>query len=402
MQRIISNLGMSVVTTDSPNLSNRLKHERPLVPFSFHCYMYLHEAINRELRKFGFELVSIDSVYFQASVEGKTMLFAITRNNNNYTLFGETKHGVNLFFKNGVYSGKGLVYGFDRMNKESIDLSFNKGELSFLNNYCAQLYGLHELEKTISTNRQDIIHKIASESIHEKAAEALLELKDIADGKDHYEKYLISLYVMSVFSFIEHAAILILPFWFVNKNTSPYYWKKFCDGFHPAGFDTFRDFWTSRDRDWISSFIETLCCFTRFDYRNPHGQFDFSLATEDDKTMKYLYDQLRSDYRNPIHHGMSTGENRTGLSLEVPSLKKTVLFNSVPLLREIDEKAFSDTKLFLKLFVKSLKMKNPDIVKYLETGWSVPVDCSELCIYMSEGCLDSFISEYQFLLSKLD
>jgi len=72
------------------------------------------------------------------------------------------------------------------------------------------------------------------------------------------------------------------------------------------------------------------------------------------------------------------------------------------LLREIDTKAYEDTKRFLELFLEVYKEENSEILKYLETGWNVPVDCSELGEYLVEGNMDYFIEQYEILSNRIE
>lgn len=69
-----------------------------------------------------------------------------------------------------------------------------------------------------------------------------------------------STYVMAVFSFIEHIAVLILPFWFALREEKEYpYWNSFCQELS-KDFETYWDFWIYR-KDWLSAFVNTLCTY---------------------------------------------------------------------------------------------------------------------------------------------
>ena len=399
MMSIMDEHGIDVVLDES--IHPVLKWEEKLDGFGSQNYLYFYEAINKRMGVQGLKLASVDFVFFCTSGSSKKYYFGIKKDLDEYTLCGETPKSMQYFLRNVMYSGNGLILGFDKLNKSSIDNSFAEGKLSIVNNYMSQQYGLQQLEALIKDKEQKAIEDIKDNfflASTDEDAKSIKSLFDMTSGRNRYENYEISLYVMSVFSYIEHVAILVLPFWFAMRNEKTL-WNDFCNGFRASVYDTFRDFWTNKD-NWIDSFIETLCGFRRYSYKKPDGWF--VSKSEKDKSLKRLYERLRTDYRNPIHHGLSTGENRTGLSLEVPSLKHRVRFNMPPLMREIDSKTFVDSKQFLELFLEILKNKNPQIVEYLETELNVPVDCSELASYVLDENIEDFICRYRKLESHSD
>ncbi len=73
-----------------------------------------------------------------------------------------------------------------------------------------------------------------------------------------------------------------------------------------------------------------------------------------------------------------------------------------PMLREVDSKAYIDTKHFLELFLAVFKRSNPEISTYLETGLNVPVDCSELAEYVLNKDMDSFIEGFSKIEEHYD
>ena len=399
MMTIMDEHGIDAVLDE--NLHPILKYEEKLDGFGSLNYLYLLEAINKRMVEHNLKLASVDFVFFCTSSDNKKYYFGIRKELDEYTLCGETPKSMLFLLRNVIYSGNGLIWGFDKLNKSSIDMYFTEGKLSIVNNYMSQQYGLQQLEAVIKDKEQKIIDNIKENCLFtptEDAARRFKSHEDMASGRNKYENYEISLYVMSVFSFIEHVAILVLPFWFAMRSEKAF-WNDFCNGFRASVYDTFRDFWTNKD-NWIDSFIETLCGFHRYSYKKQDGWFESK--SEKDRSLKRLYERLRTDYRNPIHHGLSTGENRTGLSLEVPSLKHRVWFNVPPLMREIDSKTFVDSKQFLELFLEILKSKNPQIVEYLETELNVPVDCSELASYVLDENIEDFICRYRELESHSD
>lgn len=354
------------------------------------CYSYFSHVIDDG----GAEVI------FCQQNEKKFYPFLLERkeDSNTYILYSTQKGALSYFVRNSIYGSNGLIYGFEKECKAYIDSEFSAGHLAISNNYNSMISGL--------SLQQDIIQKTLLNrhniDLDNRLSTTLVKAVETSGSPDHLKdmRYLYSSYVMGVFSFIEHVAVLILPFWYSLRDSYPY-WNNFCDGFHPSGFDSYRDFWTSK-LNWIDSFIETLCEFKRYNSRTPQGTFSYN-ATDTQKLAKRLYERLRIDYRNPVHHGFSTGENKTGLSMEVPSLKSIVWFNSPPLLRELDTTAYEQTKEFFELFISVVKTHNQEIFKYIATGWNIPVDCSELAQYVLNENMKDFINEYESeIFSKKD
>lgn len=391
MLDIFSNCGIEVSLGEEKNYTKSFKYRKVLNGLGTHDYLYFYEAINLLRKEHKLPEIAIgEDIFFSSSNNKNKWLFVLKKESEDFVLMGNLKGAINHIVKN-------VFVAFDNKNRDSIDEVFNEGKLAFVNNYMSQQYGLQNLEQQIEEaekSRASLIKDTFSFQFPtDESSKEFKSILDMAMGRNKYETYEIMLYVMSVFSFIEHAAILVLPFWFAMNEEKPL-WKDFCKGFRTSTYDTFKDFWTTKI-NWIDSFIETLCCFHRFCYKYPDG--NFSDATEDEQSLKLLYDRLRKDFRNPIHHGLSTDEFKTGLSMEVPSLEKKVLFNAPPLMREINMKTFYDVRRFLKLFLSILKKKNPQIVKYLESELNVPVDCSELKKYVIDGNMQDFLRQYEQL-----
>lgn len=74
----------------------------------------------------------------------------------------------------------------------------------------------------------------------------------------------------------------------------------------------------------------------------------------------------------------------------------------LPLSKYVNSKAYEDTKVLLDLFLKVFRTENGEILKYLESGLNVPVDCTELKAYVLSGTVDEFIEQYNELLSHHD
>lgn len=329
-------------------------------------------------------------------------IFALRKDLNSYSILGKTPGSIKTVLRQIFYGYNGLSEQFDTRCKEYLDHAFQNGSLAFSNYYNSQLNGLEWLETEINSDiKKEISYfKQAGFVKDENTIRELFSFMESGQQNFH-DNYKFSLFIMSVYSFIEHVAVLVIPFWFAMKDTDQS-WNLFCKGFHPSGFDTFRDFWNSKE-DWINSFIEVISDCTEFNGNKNPRRFTYA-ATDDQQLMKRLYDRTRADYRNPIHHGYSTGKDKTGLSMEVPTLDATKKQNFLdpPLLREIDSKAYKDTKDFLSLFTKNLKKKYPLIMEYIETGWNVPTDCTELCEYINTDNLSEFIETYKTILSHID
>lgn len=268
------------------------------------CFSYFSYAIGND----GYR-----DIIFKQSSGAKDYIFLLEEvdEGNSYTLYTKQKGALNHFIRNTLYSSNGIIYGFERKCKAYIDSEFSAGNVSIYNNYGSMIDGLSLLQKAIETK----LYNSYNIDLNEPLKMALVRAEETVFSPPHLRdmRFLYSSYVMGVFSFVEHAAVLILPFWYSIRGTFPY-WDNFCNGFHPSKFDTYRDFWNSK-LFWIDSFVETLCKFKRHNYKNPQGTFDFD-ADENLKLTKRLYDRLRVDYRNPVHHGFSTGENKTGLSMD--------------------------------------------------------------------------------------
>ena len=71
-----------------------------------------------------------------------------------------------------------------------------------------------------------------------------------------------------------------------------------------------------------------------------------------------------------------------------------------PMLKEVDSKAYADTKHFLNLFLAVFKKNNPEIYTYLESGLNVPVDCTELSEYVTANSMDFFIERYTSFVNE--
>lgn len=400
MDEVLTDNNISELTDPSAVDVNTFRVSTVLESFGSLNFLYLYESIAARLKKKGFEPRTADVVLLVTKNEKKSFYFGIVKETNTYTLYGQTKNSVDYFVKNYINSANGLVKGFDEKNKKTVDNEFTEGKLSFINYFNINLRGIRRLENIIDKENQtaiDILKTGPFEKLSDEAISGIFSAFEMTMGTQ--DNFFYSSYIMAVFSFIEHVALLTTPFWYATKETLPY-WKKFCRGFHPAGYDTYRDFWTAQeDRNWISSFIYTICHFNYHKNGVPESTFE---TNAEDRELKFLYERLRNDYRNPIHHGFATGENRTGLSMEVPSLKKKPLFGMPPMLREVDSKAYIDTKHFLELFLAVFKRSNPEISTYLETGLNVPVDCSELAEYVLNKDMDSFIEGFSKIEEHYD
>ena len=384
-----------------------LHYEDSLDCIGSNDYYYFAEAISRMLIQKDFKLASPDLVVFKTvNPKGKGIIrediFALKKELNSYSIMGKTPGTIKKVQNQVFFGDDGIPKQFDIKCKEYLDSAFQKGLLAFSNYYNSQLRGLEWLESEINSDITKEVNNFKATGVFDDDDLIKKLFSRFESGQQNfYDNYKFSLFIMSVYSFIEHVAVLVLPFWFAMKD-SDVSWNLFCKGFNPSGYDTFRDFWTSKE-DWINSFIEVISDCTKWKADEKRRVFSFS-ANDDQKLMKRLYDRTRADYRNPIHHGFSTGRDKTGLSMEVPTLdtNKKLNFFDPPLLREIDSKAYQDTKDFLDLFIKVLKEKHPSIMDYIETGWNVPTDCSELCKYISEGKLYKFIDTYETILSHVD
>ena len=353
------------------------------------CYAYLSHILDNG---------DSQNIIFRQNNGQKDYLFLLEADltNNSYFLYAQNAGALKFFVKNSIYGSDGLIYGFDRRCKTYIDSEFASGHIAFINNFNYLIRGIKLQEFVIKTALKN--NNIDDSSTYMP----LIKVMESISSPDYMKEMraLYSTYVMEVFSFIEHAAVLILPFWYSLREKLPY-WNEFCNGFHPSGFDKYRDFWTCKS-NWIDAFVETLCGFKRNDFKSPQGTFRDGIDDET-KMTKRLYDRLRADYRNPVHHGFSTEKNKTGLSMEIPSLQKVVFFNMPPLLRELDLVAYQQTKKLFSCFMKVLNHSNPEIFKYISTGWNVPVDCKELASYVLNGNIDEFIKEYdEEIYSKKD
>lgn len=366
------------------NLVDRLKagYSEEIFGMNNQSYMYFCEALG--------EGSAIDYVLFQQQNGERSYPFLLeSRDSNSFFIYGESAGSLKHFVKNVIYKSNGIIYGFDSNCKKYIDQDFIAGKIAFSNNFQTMVEGI--------LLQEEITHMVLNNEYDTKEMSKwqmqMLRLQESIGDPRHVKKmkFYYSTYVMDVFSFIEHVAVLVLPFWYSLRYHFPY-WDNFCNGFHPSGFDTYRDFWTCKE-NWIDSFVETLCMFRRYEPNRPQGSF-LPEADENFKVTKRLYERLRIDYRNPVHHGLSTGEHKTGLSMEVPSLKKIVYFNTPPLLRELDTTAYEQTKKFFRLFLETLKHHNPEIYDYISTGWNVPVNCDELAQYVINKNMNQFIEEY--------
>ncbi len=400
MWEILEEEGIHEVSDTSKLNKKDFRYSLVLDGFNSLDYLYLNGAITIKLKLKECELDSFDCIPL---MDKDGDCFLIERDNNAYVLKAKTKKSLKDIFRGYIIGKNGLITKFDNKNKETLDDEFRNGNVAFINYYKMQLYGLKNLANTIDSQAQDVCESIKTVMPPmlktDEFAKAVVSSLEMARGIHCNDTFGYTTYIMAVFSFIEHVALLTSPFWFATKAVLPQ-WKHFWQGFSYSDFDTFRDFWNCKD-NWIDSFIYTMCKFTKAKGRYEYSSFDCD-ATDKDKDLKYLYDRLRLDYRNPIHHGFATGQNRTGLSMEVPSLKKKIIDNASPLLREIDTKAYEDTKRFLELFLEVYKEENSEILKYLETGWNVPVDCSELGEYLVEGNMDSFIEQYEELSDRVE
>ncbi|HIV98766.1 MAG TPA: hypothetical protein IAB12_03175 [Candidatus Ornithospirochaeta avicola] len=357
------------------------------------CYSYFNHVIGNDI---------YPGIIFKQtnSSNNKEYVFLLEEDTseNTYFLYSLKKSTLKYFISNTIYNSTGLIYGFEKWCKSYIDSAFLSGNVAIYNNYLSMLSGLSLLQNSI----EGTLLKKHNIDLHNDLQMGLVRAEETVYSPEHLKdmRFLYSSYIMGLFSFIEHVAVLILPFWYSLRDTYTY-WNDFCNGFHPSKFDTYHDFWTSK-LYWIDSFVETLCKFKRFDSKSPQGSFSFD-ADENQKLTKRLYERLKVDYRNPVHHGFSTGENKTGLSMEVPSLKKIVFFNTPPLLRELDTTTYEQAKKLLALFNSQIKCHNDEIFKYISTGWNIPVDCSELAKYVVNHDMDDFISEYNSqIYSKKD
>ena len=88
--------------------------------------------------------------------------------------------------------------------------------------------------------------------------------------------------------------------------------------------------------------------------------------------------------------------------MKVPSLKKRIILDTLPLSKDVNSKTYEDTKVLLDLFLKVFWTENGEILKYLESGLNVPVDCTELKAYVLSGTVDEFIEQYNELLNHHD
>lgn len=348
------------------------------------CYSYFNHVIGNDI----YSGVIFKQISTSNNKENVFLLEEDT-SENAYFLYSPNRNTLNHFIYNTMYSSMGLLYGFEKGCKSYIDSAFSSGDVAIYNNYISMLSGLSLLQNLI----EETLHKNHNIDLDDICQMKLVHVEETVCSPKHLNdmRFLYSSYIMGVFSFIEHVAVLVLPFWYSLREKYPY-WNDFCNGFHPDKFDTYRDFWTSK-LYWIDSFVETICNFKRFNSTSSKGSFT-SGADEKQKFTKRLYERLRVDYRNPVHHGFSTGENKTGLSLEVPSLTKIVYFNTPPLLRELDTTAYEQTKKLLGLFCSLVEGYNAEIFKYIATGWNVPVNCSELAQYVANCNMCDFISEY--------
>ena len=83
-------------------------------------------------------------------------------------------------------------------------------------------------------------------------------------------------------------------------------------------------------------------------------------------------------------------------------MKHKVFFQPTPLISNIDTSSFEAAKNIFQKLLLVIKIQHTDINKYLETGWNVPVDCTEISKYIISGTLDDFINQYEELLKHED
>lgn len=363
--------------------------------FGYQNYIYLFEAVNERLKKQGISLTSDICIPLLTKNRDREYYFLITKEENKYYLFGTTPKSVDYFINNFIRGPKGVIKGFDTKNKETLESDFSAGKLSFENNYPLLLDGIKILQNRIEQDKENLIDGCRQNlpGLPRAFFSAFFLMNEESYGSS-YTKFDYSSFIVDVYSFLEHVAVLTTPFWFALKDTLPQ-WSNFCSVFHNADFDTFKDFWTN-GRNWIDSFIYSIC-----HWNDKYNSFSKD-ASMDAKDLKFLYDRIRHEYRNPIHHGMSTSEKWTGLSMEVPSLKNRVILNALPLSKDVNSKAYEDTKVLLDLFLKVFRTENGEILKYLESGLNVPVDCTELKAYVLSGTVDEFIEQYNELLNHHD
>lgn len=393
MFEILSEKNISEVS--DLNLVNFTKLDKTIVlnGFSSMDFLYLFEAISKKLREKGLEIKASNIVPIMLKEQNKTFYYFIKKEENTYTLYGRTHQSVSLFANKCIYGAKGLIKSFDKKNKETIDKSFDEGKLSFINYYKIQLQGIYNLEEIIEKQRKDIINSYKIGPFGKCSDEEIKNLVSTFEmTMEGNCNFLYTTYVMTVFSFIEHVALLTTSFWYASRNNSSY-WNSFCNTMDNRIFNSYKEFWTSKNINLVKSFIYTICNY----YQKERESFFKTDATKKEKELKFLYDRLRRDYRNPIHHGFAIGEDKTGLSMEVPSLNKRVLFNMAPMLGEIDSKAYTDTKQLLELFLDVFKNNNHEICTYLEIGLNVPVDCTELSEYIENNDINSFIEQYSMI-----
>lgn len=197
---------------------------------------------------------------------------------------------------------------------------------SIKNNFDDLLGGIHELERIISEKQSQLVNGLVPmDKLHSnepgicheyEVMERILSIIEIASGECFYSFYY-SLYIMALFSFLEHVALLVLPFWFALRNTQSY-WNDFSKGYNHSRYNDFWDFLKGKT-NWMDSFISAAChCNSMTSLESEasttkEGLYD-TCDSDDAAFVKELYTYLRTIYRNPIHHGYASTSVRNGLN----------------------------------------------------------------------------------------
>lgn len=351
---------------------------RELDYFDALTFHYLYELISKisvinDYSKIFFKITNKEEVFIYCMEEKEV---------GTYIIHAESPDSLALFLD-----------VFDKFYEEyskSNSKTLEGKDLAFTNCFLLFLFGIDEIEERIEKEQKELL-----DSIPLRADKKFINIMERALSFNWDYRFYYYEYIMTVFSFIEHTAILVLPFWFALRNDLSY-WQEYLDAINNineknkvkrnlklTSYENFHEFWKS-NRDYVIPFMKVLC-------------FE-DTENSDQRKLASLYSNLRKNCRNPIHHGLSNA----GLSYEVPSIDKRVVFGMSPLVNNIDLCSFEMTKKMYNLFIKVLKEHNHDIYKYLETGWNVPLDCTELGWYIISDKLDYFIEQYEIILSHYD
>ena len=266
-----------------------------------HFLLYFYATITT--KEIPLTLSNRNEIYFYiAQNKTKNSLFCIKAEQNNCFLYAETKQSLNY----GIGKLNYIIKKYDEKIKEIIDQDFEKGRLAFKNYYLSMQFGINGIEEKIKNEKT----KITIPNIPLINNYNFLKFYEPTIEIDWGLIFYYSTYIMNVYSFIEHVAVLTLPFWFALRNNQEYpYWNSFCQELSKE-FNTYWEFWTY-NKNWIKAFINTLCSYKSNKTNKNIGEF-LPGANEHQKILKTLYDYLRNNFRNPIHHGISSGRNKTG------------------------------------------------------------------------------------------